>query len=312
MACPAPDARRQKRISQRRIAMTVSIITPTYNRAYILPQCYLSLCAQTNNNFEWIVVDDGSTDNTEQLIQEYIAQGRIAIRYFRQKNGGKHRAHNTGVTHACGDLCVCLDSDDMLSPDAVERACQIWNNRSQKDCIGILALRGNLTDHAPICSHIPAGIETSTMTDLYDVHGFKGDTVLFFETGLLKRCKFREFEGEKFLSEDNLYCELDTFGPMILVDEVLYYCEYRPDGLTAKFFKLLHDNPKGAADSAMRRSYYATSLTAAFKYAVISRAYNNLLPPADRLQYKKHRFMMFMAGFVAPVYSKKIINKYGK
>lgn len=292
--------------------MTVSIITPTYNRAYILPQCYQSLCEQTNTNFEWIVVDDGSTDNTEQLIKGYIAEGRIAIRYFRQQNGGKHRAHNTGVTHACGDLCVCLDSDDMLSPDAVEQACRIWSNRNSKNAIGILALRGNLTDHAPICSQIPAGVETSTMTELYDRYGFSGDTVLFFDTQLLKRCKFREFEGEKFLSEDNLYCELDTFGPMILVDRVLYYCEYRPDGLTAKFFKLLHDNPKGAADTAMRRSIYATSLLTAFKYAVVSRAYNNLLPRDQRLQYNKNRLMMFMAGIVAPVYSKKIINKFGK
>lgn len=292
--------------------MTVSIITPTYNRAYILPQCYNSLCAQSSSDFEWIVVDDGSTDSTERLIKDYIAQGRIAIRYYRQENGGKHRAHNVGVEHASGVLTVCLDSDDMLAPNAVERATDVWNKRKNNNAIGILALRGNLTDHAPICSSVPPNIDTATMSELRDSYGFKGDTVLFFNTRLLKRCRFREFEGEKFLAEDNLYCELDTFGPMILLDEVLYYCEYREDGLTAKFFKLLYDNPKGSADTAYRMCVGASSILTAFKYAIISNAYNNILPRHSRLKYGRRRVMMFLAGLAAPIYSKKYINKLRK
>ena len=98
---------------------TLAVFTPTYNRAYIIGKLYKSLLAQTSEDFCWIVVDDGSSDNTEQLIASFISEDRIPIRYIKQENGGKQRAHNTGVDACDNELFFCVDSDDALVPTAV-------------------------------------------------------------------------------------------------------------------------------------------------------------------------------------------------
>lgn len=290
----------------------ISIITPTYNRAYILPQCYRSLCEQSDTDFEWIVIDDGSTDETEQLINSFIAENKISIKYFKQPNGGKHRAHNLGVLKASGNLSVCLDSDDMLSPDAIKTAKEIWRDKRTDDSVGILALRGDIINHNPICTEIPVGLTYSTMSNLRDKFGFEGDTVLFFETKILKENLFKEFDGEKFLPENNLYCDIDCIGKMILINSVLYYCEYQPDGLTAKYHKLLFNNPKGTADTYYKMAVNAPTFLMGLKYAIISKAYNNLLPKTERLTYSSLKFKMLLAQVAAPIFDIKYLRKFKK
>lgn len=290
----------------------ISVITPTYNRAYILTQCYESLCRQTCGDFEWVVVDDGSTDETESRVKSFIEERRISIKYFKQENGGKHRAHNLAVENSSGELCVCLDSDDMLAPNAIERASEVWRSHHNKETIGILALRGDMSGHDPICSSIPKGLKKTTMTELRDRYDFEGDTVLFFDTEILKRNRFTEFEGEKFLTEANLYTDLDKIGEMIMLDEVLYYCEYRPDGLTAKYHKLLFENPIGAADTYYKMSKGASSFKMSIKYAIISQAYNNLICKSKRIQYREKKLLMGIANIIAPIYNYKYFRRFKK
>lgn len=287
--------------------MLISVITPSYNRAYILTQCYESLKCQTDKDFEWIVVDDGSTDNTEQTIAAFKAEEVIKIKYIKQSNGGKHRAHNTGVLVASGELSVCLDSDDALSPNAIARAKETWDNRSYDFAIGILAYRGDFNRHTPICSDLPLNLDVSTMGELRDKYGFTGDTVLFFKTDILKNNLFKEFSGEKFLTENNLYTRLDHIGPMILLPEVLYYCEYLPDGLTAKYKKILAENPKGTADTYYLMAVASTSLKSALKYAIVSQAYLSLVEDKSELQFKEKRLLMVFARLVAPFYRSRYI-----
>lgn len=288
--------------------MKISVITPTYNRAYILPQCYKSLCEQTIKDFEWIIVDDGSTDYTEQIVKGFLSEAKIVIKYYRQNNGGKHRAHNNAVTHATGELTVCLDSDDQLAPNAIEKISEIWREKVDPGVIGILALRGDLLNHRPICSSIPKGLSTSTLTDLRDKYRFKGDTVLFFDTQLLKSHPFREFEGEKFLTEVNLYCDLDQCGPMLLLNQVLYYCEYRNDGLTAKYHKLLFDNATGAADTYYRMTIVAKKFIPALKYSIIANVYSSQSKDKKKLKFKKKIFLMALGHLIAPIFKKKILS----
>ncbi|MCM1066933.1 MAG: glycosyltransferase family 2 protein [Muribaculaceae bacterium] len=290
--------------------MKISVITPTFNRAYILTACYNSLCAQTSKDFEWIVIDDGSVDDTESLVRGFIEESKIVIKYIRQTNGGKHRAHNVGVDNSEGDLVVCLDSDDQLAPNAIEVALRQWKNiKTNNNLIGILALRGDLDLHRPICSRIPKDVKVATMTELRDKYGFQGDTVLFFKTDTMKNHKFQEFEGEKFLTEVNLYCELDCLGEMFLIDEVLYYGEYRKDGLTAQYSKLLAMNPQGTADTYYRLALNAISLKLAFKYAIIANAYRNLIPTYKRLKFERKRFLMVTASIFAPLFYLRYIKK---
>ena len=108
--------------------MLLTVCTPTYNRAHTLPRLYESLVRQTSQDFEWLVVDDGSTDNTRELVDGWVAEGRIRIRYVYKENGGKPSAHNLGVRMAAGELFFCVDSDDYLTDNAVE----VIRNNSEK------------------------------------------------------------------------------------------------------------------------------------------------------------------------------------
>ena len=122
---------------------TITIFTPTYNRAYTLDKLYQSLVAQTSKDFCWLVVDDGSTDNTEQLIASYIDEGLLDIRYIKQENGGKQRAWNTAVANCTTELFYCLDSDDYFVPDAVESLLGAWHEAaSDRGIAGIHSQRG--------------------------------------------------------------------------------------------------------------------------------------------------------------------------
>lgn len=148
------------------------------------------------------------------------------------------------------------------------------------------------------------------MTDLRDNHGFEGDTILFFDTNLLKNNLFREFTGEKFLPEVNLYCDLDTHGKMILINDVLYYCEYRADGLTAKYHNLLFKNPQGTADTYYKMSLMAKSVKNKLKYAIISQSYNKLLPHNLRQNYDESKWLLRLASLASPFFTRKYLNKF--
>lgn len=289
--------------------MFLSVITPTYNRGYILNECYKSLCKQTCRNFEWIIVDDGSTDDTHERVQDFISEGKIDIFYLRQDNGGKHRAHNTGVSVAQGELSVCLDSDDLFTEDAVEKVRKCWMSRKEFQ-VGILAKRGNMQDRSPICGTWPKELHSCRLTELVDAYGFYGDTVLFFDTKLLKKIPFKEFENERFLPEMNLYCDIDLYGEMILLDKVLYLCEYLPDGLTAKYHRLLEENPKGTADTYYKQMCMTHKLKNKFKYAVLAKIYESLADKQEELSFTKHPFILFVATFLAMIMKQHFLNKF--
>lgn len=290
--------------------MFLSVITPTYNRAHTLERLYESLVAQSDQDFEWIVVNDGSTDNTEELIKRFEAEKQISILYLYTENGGKHRAHNLGVIKASGELCVCVDSDDALSSDAVEDAKRVWNSHDNNEHIGILAKRGDFEKHTPICSDWPETLKACTMIALQEQYGFTGDTVLFFKTSLMKKHLFVEFEGEKFVPEDSLYSDLDAYGTLILSKKVLYYCEYLPNGLTANYRQLLLQNPMGTSFCYYRRMHRSQKTICRVKNAIISQAF--LLHSGRKAEYARngHSIVMWVGRLCAPVY--RIMKKMGR
>ncbi len=290
--------------------MFLSIITPSYNRAYILRQCYESLVAQTDKDFEWILIDDGSTDDTEALALIMQQENRIRMTYIKQVNGGKHIAHNTGVLHAKGELVVCLDSDDRLTEDAVETAKRYWAEHAVARHTGILAKRGNFETREPICGTWPSRLSECTMFDLTNKYGFKGDTVLFFRREILADNLFKCFENEKFIPETNLYIDVDTYGTMLLLDRVLYLCAYLPDGLTAKFHKLLRENPNGTADTYYKSMCMATSLKTKVKYAVLTNIYLSLSANRRELRFTRHRVLLLLCKIPARLIKRKFLNRF--
>ena len=221
----------------------ITIFTPTFNRAYALPKLYKSLCSQTSNQFEWIVVDDGSTDNTKELVDSWVEDGKISIRYIYQKNAGKPAAHNRGVMEAKGELFVCVDSDDFLVPEAVQTIEKCLDQIQSENMVGILAYRMH-SDNTPITIIKDKSITASTLSDAYKKHGLSGDTMLVFKTKIVKKFKFPIIEGEKFIPEGYLYNKIDKFGVLFILRKPLYVCEYLEDGYTRNVSKLIFNNYK--------------------------------------------------------------------
>ena len=161
---------------------TVCVFTPTFNRAYILPKLYKSLVAQTSRDFSWLVVDDGSTDNTSTLVRSWQAEGLVPITYIYQENGGKQRATNTGMEHCSDELFFVVDSDDHLVPTAIEQIMDVWQGaREDATLAGIVALRGT-DENTPLGTRMPAGVTRVKMWDLLHKYRFKGDTSLIHRT----------------------------------------------------------------------------------------------------------------------------------
>lgn len=290
--------------------MFLSVITPTYNRAFILTECYKSLLAQTCKDFEWIVVDDGSSDDTESLINSFIEEKILDIKYVKQNNAGKHVAHNTGAALASGEMFVCLDSDDQLTADAVEFAKQYWLKFGSQSVTGILAKRGSIATSEPICGTWPIGLESSTMFDLCNKYGFSGDTVLFFRTEILKEERFSVFEGERFMPETDLYCEIDKYGEILLVDRVLYLTEYLPGGLTSKYHTLLERNPNGAALTYYKQLCMANSPVLKAKYALLANMYKFIGKKSNKVVFSKERLWICLTALPAFLMKKRLLKRF--
>lgn len=250
----------------------ISVITPSYNRASLLSRCYQSLCSQSMREFEWIIIDDGSTDSTQILVNKYIKEGKIKINYLYKENGGKHTAHNIGVQNAKGELVVCLDSDDQFPNGALEKLWKYWIIRKSNKSIGVIAKRQSI-DGKFLCSKFPDNLESVKMFDLINEYSFSGDTVLFFKKDILKKCLFPVFDHEAFLPESALYYELDKYGEMLLMDEALYIGEYQINGLTSKYHKLLKNNPIGSAYTYLLSYDKAKKMKLKLKYAILTMCY---------------------------------------
>ena len=219
----------------------LTIFTPTYNRASTLARLYNSLVSQTSNDFLWLIVDDGSIDNTEEMVKKWKKENLIEIHYFKQVNQGKSMAHNKGVKLTKTELFVCVDSDDYLMNNAVQEVKIKWKEAEENNT-GILAFK--CTDESRVTS-IKKEIKESTLKDAYDLYGLKGDTMLVFKTNVINKYFFPSFNGEKFVPEAYLYDLIDRDGKLLILKKYLYVCEYLDNGYTNNMAKLLKNNPKG-------------------------------------------------------------------
>lgn len=223
----------------------LTIFTPTYNRAYILPQLYASLTRQSSHNFEWVVVDDGSEDETESLIQSWKNEKKIRIVYCKQPNQGKHIAINTGAKLANGELFFIVDSDDYLTDDAVEKVISFWNKENPTgDISGIISYR-MFHDKKLVGTSLPAGLKKCKLRETGSKYGSVGDKVVIYRTDIIKRYPYPKFDGERFLGESYVYNQIDDDYDMLILDDRLYYFAYQKDGLSQDFRKLYRNNPNG-------------------------------------------------------------------
>jgi glycosyltransferase involved in cell wall biosynthesis len=236
--------------------MLITVFTPTYNRAHLLPRVYESLCKQTFRDFEWVIVDDGSVDDTKSLsltlIPEQSSPTRslsrregtfFPIRYFRQENGGKHRAINRGVKEAQGELFFIVDSDDMLPPDALEIVAKAYEG-IRDDCsfAGVCGLDGTFEGKV-IGSGLPAEVIDDTSIAVRFKYGVTGDMKEVFRTSVLREFPFPEIDGERFCPEMLVWNRIATRYKLRYFNRVIYWAEYQADGLTAGIVKVRMNSP---------------------------------------------------------------------
>ncbi len=236
--------------------MSLTIFTPTYNRAYCVGRLYQSLVNQTDKNFIWLVIDDGSTDNTEELISTFIRDGKIEVRYVKQKNGGKHVAFNHALDLCTTDLFTCVDSDDYLTNVAVETILSTYKSIAAEKYLGMY-FRQIHQNGADVAQPYPKGVRKVGITELYHRFRFRGDTMIILRKDLIGNVRFPTFPGERFVTERVFYNELDRIAPMYLCEDRIYVSEYLPDGYTANANRLAVSNPYGSAYAFLSEAHYS-------------------------------------------------------
>ena len=225
----------------------ITVFTPTYNRAYCLSNLYESLCEQIYKEFEWIIVDDGSSDNTEELVKSFIDEQKIAIRYIRQVNGGKHRAINRGVKEARGELFFIVDSDDTLPKDSLEIVKQEADTINWGSGV-FVGLSGVLVDKKG-CS-IGGGLgKESIVSNAIDIryeHKVKGDMAEVWRTEILSQYPFPTFDGENFITEAVVWFRMAQKYVVKYFNKPIYQAEYLSDGLTSNIRRIHRNSPLGS------------------------------------------------------------------
>lgn len=222
----------------------ITVFTPTYNRCYTLNKLYESLCRQTNRNFKWLVVDDGSKDDTQKYIEECRQKSPFEIIYMYQVNAGKHVAFNRGVRECDTELFFCVDSDDCLTDDAISALLDRWKDKDES-IAGIVAYRGYGQDRI-IGSEFPTGVEAAALGELYR-RGKTGDTALAYRTEILRKYPFEEFPGERFMRESIVYHQVDEKYRLLVLPKIIYIGEYLEDGLSKNAYAHDLQSPNGAA-----------------------------------------------------------------
>lgn len=248
----------------------LSILTPTYNRAYTLPRLYKTLVEQTDKNFEWVVVDDGSTDDTYAVISQWQSSSQFSIIYIKKDNGGKHTAINSGVLSCSAEWIFIVDSDDGLEKNAIEIANFNINNNNTPS-IGGYCYRKSYFDKGLVGN--PPEINSPIILHPTKAgHYFGGDLAYIFRRKNMIERKFPIIKNEKFVPELYIWNKIGDDSTIIFYPDIsIYNCEYLTDGYSKNFFKNLKNNPIGFGmyygDQFFREERFLLKLKCAIRWS---------------------------------------------
>jgi len=231
---------------------SLSVLTATYDRAHLLPNLYGSLLRQADPRVEWVIVDDGSRDDTAAVVAGFVAEGGLRIRYIAKENGGKHTALNRGIATITSRLTIIVDSDDLLTDDAVALIEAFdAKYRSRPGLCGFSFLRV-APDGTPlfVSGRLPAPEFVESYIDCRINRGLDGDMAEVFYSDRLREFPFPEFAGERFIAEDVVWIRMARKYQMVFIDKPIYICEYLPGGLTRSGRSLAIRSPLGAMERA--------------------------------------------------------------
>jgi len=223
--------------------MLITVFTPTYNRAEMLRPLYRSLRRQSFHDFEWLIVDDGSTDDTIDVVRQFVAEGALDIRYIKKENGGKHTAVNLGAREARGELFFIVDSDDELPKNALRDVCEVYEGvRGDASIGGVCGLMAHRNGEA-ISRGLPSQVAQGGTLDASSInlrykYGVTGDLREVFRTSVMREFPFPEIAGELFCPEALVWNRIAQKYKLRLFNKVIYLADYLGSGLTAQIVKI--------------------------------------------------------------------------
>ena len=262
----------------------LTVFTPAYNRAHTIGRTYESLCRQTCKDFKWLVIDDGSTDNTEELVKQWMTiDNGFEIKYVWKENGGLHTGYNKAIELADTELCVCIDSDDYMPDDAVERIINTWKSKGTNDVAGIIGL-DFLLDNTPLGGLFP-DVDKCHGYDLVFKYRHRCDVKYVARTELLKKIFPQPtYYGEKNFNPSYMYKKIDIEYEWIILNENLCYVDYQPDGMANGIYKQYLNSPNSFAAQRINNfqipapnSFYLKQYVHLASSAIISHNYSWLM-----------------------------------
>ena len=288
--------------------MRLTVFTPTYNRAHTLGRTYNSLCQQTCKDFEWLVIDDGSTDNTRSLIERFIKESKITIRYIHKKNEGLYTGYNTAYINIESELNVCIDSDDYMPENAVELIIKTWKERGGEKYAGIIGLDFYADSNRPIAGYFPEHLKECYLLDLYIKGIHRGDSKQVMRTDLMKEVAPQiGFEGEKNFNPVYILLQVCDEKPSLILNKNLCFVEYQQgDSMSASIFQQYIDSPRSFAklrllEMSLKRSTFKNNVRLMVHYIA-----NSLIAKdkdwLKKTPYKFLAFAAFVPGYLLYVY----------
>lgn len=261
---------------------TITVFTPTYNRAHLLPRLYRSLCNQTSQDFLWLVIDDGSSDNTTQIIEQWKNEEIIEIQYHYKENGGMHTGHNAAYKLIDTELNVCIDSDDYMPDNAIGDILCFWDQNKSPEYAGILGL--DVFENGKIVStkEFPTNVKAGKYFHLKKRYGIKGDIKFVYRTDVIKNYPlYPEFENEKLTPLGYKYRLIDQDYDMLFLNKILCVVEYMEDGSSKSIVKQYFKSPRGFRHSRLATMKFSDGAVDRFiqashfiKESIISKDFN--------------------------------------
>ena len=237
----------------------LTVFTPAYNRAHTLPRAFEALKKQSDKRFVWLIVDDGSTDNTREVVEDFRKEDcGFKIEYVYKENGGMHTAHNLAYKLIKTELNTCIDSDDTIGDEAVGKILDFWEKNGSDEYAGIVGFDTDF-DGNVIGTRFPENLKKTTLGAYYK-NGGSGDKKLVYRTDVVKKYPpYPEYEGEKLVPLGSLYTLIDQDYELLVLDEALCRVEYQPDGSGASIFRQYRQSPRGFMYARIIRMKYAAS-----------------------------------------------------
>lgn len=283
--------------------MFLTVFTSTYNRGNLLNRIFESLLLQNRDDIEWLVVDDGSDDDTPRIVAGFAQISPFPVRYFRQARGGKHRAYNEALRYAVGEFFLTLDSDDWLpagAVDAIGRYAPVLQGAP-----GLCGMIGLKADSGGVVfgKKLANGILEANDRRNYNIATSHGERCIVLKTDIARKYPFPEVDNEMFITESVVFSRIGISYGFYLINIVLSYCEYQTNGLTQQIHSLLYHNPVGFMLFHSQCIDYATNFKSAFKSAVRYVSFRSIAGAASReaVHSGRYRWLVRLLAPLGPI-----------